>query len=271
MNRSRLVSFLALVVSFAALFVAFGDRPQAPAATGAEGDSQIAADRLSKIEQRLAELAADIESIGRDQAARPALETAGGPPARQTMPQAAGYQAGLRALNGRIDRLEKAFRRMALMGAGQAVTRRIEDRFKSLVDEATRRKRIQEQQQHAKNPSATEQERLRALRELRRMGKGAREVVLSEMILLGQTSPSAATRADVWRQLSGVTDPRLLPPLLTALAHDPDDKTREEAAETLGDFRNRPEARQALEHAARNDASEDVREQARHALGNRRR
>jgi HEAT repeat protein len=73
----------------------------------------------------------------------------------------------------------------------------------------------------------------------------------------------------VWRQLSGVTDRRLLQPLLDALAFDTSVNAREEAAETLSDFLPDPAAESALRHAADNDPDEGVREDAREYLDGR--
>jgi HEAT repeat protein len=127
----------------------------------------------------------------------------------------------------------------------------------------------------AKSGVATEEEMLAALRALR-MGRYAdgrdpRLDVLQEMIRLGESSQDEAARADVWRQLSRVKDPSLLQPLLRALSSDPSAKVREEAAETLGDFLPDASARNALQFAAENDASPDVRSQCYESLGSGRR
>jgi hypothetical protein len=134
---------------------------------------------------------------------------------------------------------------------------------------------VEEWVRTAKSGAATEQEMLLALRNLRMAqtanGKDARLDVLQEMIRLGESSQSEKARADVWRQLSGVTDRSLLQPLLHALQNDPAAKVREEAAETLGDFLPDASAHNALLFAAENDASPDVRSQCYASLGSGRR
>lgn len=123
----------------------------------------------------------------------------------------------------------------------------------------------------ARDPLASEAERLDALSGLRGNhqadGTDARLAVLPEMILLAQTTQDAATRADVWRQLSHVTDRSLLAPLLDSLQNDASDEVREEAAETLADFLPDPAAKSALEYAAQYDPDEGVRRQAADSLG----
>ncbi len=73
-------------------------------------------------------------------------------------------------------------------------------------------------------------------------------------------------RADVFRQLSGVKDAILKPPLIDALQRDKYPKVREEAAETLAPFLADPYVRAALTSAAQNDPDEKVQKQARETL-----
>lgn len=96
------------------------------------------------------------------------------------------------------------------------------------------------------------------------------DVVLS-MIDIVRTSEDASVRADVYRQLSGVTDPSLLDSLFYSLANDTHFKVREEAAETLSDYLPDPEVERALEQAAENDENEKVRQEAYKSLRKRHR
>lgn len=118
----------------------------------------------------------------------------------------------------------------------------------------------------AQDPAAAEEERLAGLRALRGQrdpaGIDARLYVLDSMLELARTSSKGETRADVWRQLSHVTDARLRQPLLDALAYDEHAKSREEAAETLEDFLPDLGVEAALRAAAENDADAGVRRQA---------
>ena len=69
-------------------------------------------------------------------------------------------------------------------------------------------------------------------------------------------------RADIFRQLHGVTEPVLKEPLLQALARDPAPKVREEAAETLDLYHDDPNVMAWLRHTARQDPDVEVRAQA---------
>ena len=87
------------------------------------------------------------------------------------------------------------------------------------------------------------------------------------MVDLFRRSEDAEVRADVFRNLHGVTDPLLRQPLLDALGGDPSREVRSEAAETLDRYLDDPAVRAALEYAAASDPDKSVREQARESLG----
>lgn len=116
------------------------------------------------------------------------------------------------------------------------------------------------------DPMATEADKLaawRALRDAEEWGPG----VVEEMIRVGESSTSEATRADVWRQADArASSDLLVPPLLNALAHDPSAPVRSEAAETLVNYTSVPGVLDALRHAAEFDADEEVREEARNSM-----
>ncbi len=90
--------------------------------------------------------------------------------------------------------------------------------------------------------------------------------VVASMIDLVQTSADAGVRADIYRQLDGVTDPNLLQPLLDSLANDEHPEVREEAAETLAKYLPDDQVDAALRHAEAHDEDEGVREQAAESL-----
>lgn len=94
------------------------------------------------------------------------------------------------------------------------------------------------------------------------------DAIVAEMVRIGLTSTDDAIRADVWRQADGNrTHLALVPALLQALTADAAPGVREEAAETLANYRDNPQVKLALESAAANDPDEDVRDQARRSLG----
>ena len=87
------------------------------------------------------------------------------------------------------------------------------------------------------------------------------------MVRIGETSEDEAVRADVWRQADGKDRNSLLVrPMLSALANDPSERVRSEAAETLQNYTGEPGVVPALRHAAKNDSSEEVRQEAQSSL-----
>jgi hypothetical protein len=122
-------------------------------------------------------------------------------------------------------------------------------------------------QKQAMDRSLAGYERLKALTQLRNIKDGRSHDVVMSMLELYRESDDPKIRADIFRQLSKVAEPELRDTLIDALRSDQAPEVREEAAETLGTFRDDPSARDALEYAAENDANEKVRKQAKDALG----
>ncbi|MBK7875589.1 MAG: hypothetical protein IPJ77_07535 [Planctomycetes bacterium] len=237
----------ALLVACVALGLAVLDRPAPPAP--AVDLAPIAA-RLDAIEARLAE--AETRGAPTDLA----------PPRAAEAPRVA--PSAERELDGRMRELEKRLEsfsaRETRVGVPVGQVRPSGARDEPRPD-------LAELQKRARDTGLSELERLAALRELRGQrdanGADARLAVLDEILRLAQGSTDGNVRADTWRQLSHVTDPRLKAPLLDALALDVHAKSREEAAETLADFLPDAGVEAALRHAAENDADDAVRRQAR--------
>jgi hypothetical protein len=162
------------------------------------------------------------------------------------------------SLAERIARLERSLAEVAesKRDPAQPRPRAAED---PVIDDADVMKAIAKWHDVARSSSAPETERLEALRGLRGArlpdGTDARLAVVDDMVRLAETSADAEVRADVWRQLSHMTEQSMLSPLLSALRNDSVDKVREEAAETLADFLPDERVRRALQHAAENDPS----------------
>ncbi|MCC6782220.1 MAG: HEAT repeat domain-containing protein [Planctomycetes bacterium] len=96
------------------------------------------------------------------------------------------------------------------------------------------------------------------------------DAIVDQMARIGLTADDPNHRADVWRQADAqARSERLVPALLQALTSDTDDRVREEAAETLENYRELPQVRAALESAAANDPAEKVRNFARRSLERR--
>jgi len=117
----------------------------------------------------------------------------------------------------------------------------------------------------ALDSSMNSRDRLAALRRLRSEDSRNHEVVLA-MVELYKEEPSSRIRADIFRQLNGVTAPELLLPLVDAVADETEPAVREEAAETLAHYLPNPQVTEWLEYLREHDPDEDVREQARESL-----
>lgn len=86
-------------------------------------------------------------------------------------------------------------------------------------------------------------------------------------ILPTAASANPRSRASAWRTARGIGAPEFVEPLIAALLRDSDASVRAWAASTLAaDFGELPEARAALDTAARGDASPLVRAFVQHAL-----
>jgi hypothetical protein len=127
---------------------------------------------------------------------------------------------------------------------------------------------VVQSRQVAVNPQASAGDRLAALRVLRAANARTSDVVQSMLQLQG-SSDDPNVRADIFRQLSGVSDPAMKPHLINGVLKDADPKVREEAAETMGPFWSDPYVQAALKSAAQNDPDEKVREQAAETLEKR--
>jgi HEAT repeat protein len=258
-------TLIALLVAVIALAVALFRSPEP--ALHAQAPHPVASGEEGVLGQRVASLEAEVARLGGEIA----LLRSSSPGARETVVSDGGDSA---AVGARIADLERQLNEL------KTTRKTASSKLDELLREARAQaeggeKGIEEWTRTAQNGAATEEELLAALRKLRGAelpdGTDARLGVLPEMIRLAENSQDERARADVWRQLSGVTDPSLLQPLLHALQNDPSPEAREEAAETLGDFMPDPAVRNALQFAAENDASPDVRAQCYESLGSGRR
>src|SRR5688500_2719185 len=113
--------------------------------------------------------------------------------------------------------------------------------------------------------TATDADRLRALRSLRRSGQFGEEIALETLAWL-QKATNAGTRRDLVQQLDGSTNAAMKDPLLKLLASEQSGSVREELVDVLGDFAGDPAVEKSLWELALNDPNEDVREEAQDAL-----
>jgi hypothetical protein len=255
------LALVALVIALAALLLQTFARPPASAGRAREPGADGAS--IAKLAERVAALEAAADEL-RLALASNVLVPAAAPAERE--PAAREQRAADARVEDLVARLAQLEGRLPASDP-DAAERRVRNevaRGRMAIDDATAR---------AQDLAASEQERLQGLRALRGRrledGTDARLLVLDDMLELARGSQDGGVRADVWRQLSGVTDRRLLQPLLDALAFDTSVNAREEAAETLSDFLPDPAAESALRHAAENDPDAGVREDARDYLDGR--
>src|SRR5690606_31498991 len=113
------------------------------------------------------------------------------------------------------------------------------------------------------NTALGDRERVSALFELNRARPGSRriagvldEAVVATAVQIGMTSSDAQARSGAWLGLRGVDDHYVLEPLLHALANDPDERARLQAALALSTFLAEPGVKEALQRAAAEDPSQ---------------
>ncbi len=266
MGSAKLAVFALLIAALALGIAVLGPsrepRAAEPALAAPDSGQNNVEQRLAALEARLQELEAELELVP-SRPISPLAEPRR--PAENEVQQYADLEARLVEVERRLAGAEGADRRTfrALM-AGKDPDEDEEDQ--GSIDDWIGR---------GNDRNSTPEEMLLALRRLRGRtledGTDARLPVLFAMIELSQTSQDGEVRADVWRQLDGVTDPSLLTPLLDALANDPHPRAREEAAESLAAFLPDPNVEAALRYAMENDEDAGVRRQAAESLSGRRR
>jgi hypothetical protein len=125
--------------------------------------------------------------------------------------------------------------------------------------------KLEELQKKFLDASASDRDRLQALRMLRR-NRGFTEEVAQFASGWLQNLTNSELKRDVLQQLQGATNPVLREPLLHMAAMDPNRGVREQAVENLSRFVTDPQVEARLWDTMKNDPSPDVREQAQDAL-----
>jgi len=200
--------------------------------------------------------------------------TAKTPVNRERIPVAAGDPDTLNNLEKRLTRIE---RQLAILAKQAKTTPTASTLIQDTRDESQRVMNkvlnISSHQQCILSPQKSERDKLIAWSNLRGLGKDAwTDNVVMEMSRIGLTSTDASVRADVWRQAdANAKSPLLVPSLLKALSSDGDAKVREEAAETLENYKDDLTVKRALETAKQSDADKGVRRQAGSSLSGGRR
>jgi HEAT repeat protein len=115
------------------------------------------------------------------------------------------------------------------------------------------------------NASASERDRLQALRLLRRNG-GLSDSVLQQALSWLQTSTNNGVREDLVRQLQGVTNGPVREPLLKLAASDTNEDVRREAVQALRGLLTDPQVESLMWELALKDSDPRVREEAEQTL-----
>lgn len=126
--------------------------------------------------------------------------------------------------------------------------------------------RLAELQQRFFDPTASDQDRLRSLRLLKRNQPQLSDEIVTQALSMMQSSTNGGTRRDLLRQLDGVTNAAMKQPLLAMLDSETTGNVRESLVDVLSDFATDPAVETKLWDLAVNDADEDVREEAQDAL-----
>lgn len=118
------------------------------------------------------------------------------------------------------------------------------------------------------DPAASETDRLRSLRNLKRSNRQLSDEIVTHAMTMLQSSTNGNTRRALLQQLDGVTNAAMKQPLMALLASEPAGNVREELVDVLSDFASDPAIEGKLWQLAISDPDEDVREEAADALSN---
>jgi hypothetical protein len=242
------VAVAALVSAGVAVLLHGRTAPAAALPPGADTPSGVAAlvERVAQLERRLDEL--------------PAATQAPLPATAETVRRedTADLLIALQSVETRVAQLERQSQPAQAQPARAAAPPR-----DPAIVAAELLAEIARRQNDVLDARSSAEVKLEAWRWMRREKGSWNDAVVAQMVDLGLTSTDPKVRADVWRQADGnQVHQALVPALLRALQSDGDANVREEAAETLENYFDRPEVQQALEHSSRNDLDPRVRRQA---------
>jgi hypothetical protein len=124
--------------------------------------------------------------------------------------------------------------------------------------------RVATLQQRALDGQSSLDERLLALRALRRADANAPAVAAS-FAELAQSTTDSAEKLKLFQAFDGMSDPVIKLPLVNGL-QDPNPRVREEAVDALSEFRSDPAVLEWLQYVTQNDPDPRVRREATSAL-----
>ena len=116
------------------------------------------------------------------------------------------------------------------------------------------------------DPAASEADRLRSLRLLKRNNRQLSDEIVTHAMSMLQTSTNGNTRRALLQQLDGVTNAAMKQPLMAMLDTETSGNIREELVDVLTEFTGDPTVENKLWQLALNDPDGEVREEAQEAL-----
>ena len=240
------VSAIALVVAIYAVQSSSGDPPLVRQLQGDVDDlrrhTSALGETIRELADEIASLNDSIQALQRAPRERAADDESG---------RLEKLTAKLEEMAGSLKEIDARSRRMSvLIGAVRTV---------ETPEERTAV--VEENQSVALDRSLTPQSRLQALRSLRGRNGRSHEVTLAMIELIQDPNVDSSTRADIIRNLHGVTFEELKQPLLNRL-EDPDPETRSETVETLDVFYDDQTVYDAVLHVRDNDKDLRVRMEA---------
>lgn len=129
--------------------------------------------------------------------------------------------------------------------------------------------RLAQLQQRFFDMTASEGDRLRSLRLLKRSQRQLSDEIVTQAMSMLQTSTNGNTRRQLLQQLDGVTNAAMKQPLMAMLDTETAGNVREDLVDVLSEFSSDPAVENKLMQLALNDPDGEVREEAQDALANR--
>ena len=126
--------------------------------------------------------------------------------------------------------------------------------------------RLAQMQNRFFDPSASEADRIRSLRLLKRNNRQLNDEIVTHALSLLQTSTNGNTRRQLLQQLEGVTNAALKQPIMAMLETETTGDIREGLVEVLSEFAGDSGVENKLWQLALHDPDGDVREEAQDAL-----
>jgi len=116
------------------------------------------------------------------------------------------------------------------------------------------------------DPNATDEERLNALRQMRRGGDQLSDDTIVQSLAMLQSSTNANFRRELLQHLQGSSNPALKQPLMSMLDTESDQGMREQLVNSLRRFTDDPAVEKKMWDLALNEPNTRVRDQAREAV-----